>query len=70
MRQCPATCPLKLFYDLGTRNGQPTAAVQPPAPDQVCERWESWLAERGWPEITEAYWNRLVGYLAREHEEL
>jgi hypothetical protein len=68
MRQNSAVCPLKLFYDLGARQDR-SASVQPPGNDLVCDQWEAWLAERGWPEITEAYWNRLVAYLTREREE-
>jgi hypothetical protein len=69
MRRGPQTCPLKLFYDLGARLRNEALPVLPTSTDGVCSQWETWLAERGWPEITEAYWNRMVGHLAREQEE-
>jgi hypothetical protein len=69
MRRSPQTCPLKLFYDLGARLRADSASIQPPPTEAVCEQWETWHAERGWPEITEAYWHRMVGHLTREAEE-
>jgi hypothetical protein len=69
MRRCPSTCPLKLFYDLGARLRQESASIQPPPTEAVAGQWESWLAERDWPEVTESYWHRLVEYLSREQTE-
>jgi hypothetical protein len=69
MRRSPSTCPLKLFYDMGARLQPASTRIQPPSTDTVCDQWEAWLDERGWPEITEAHWHRLVNYLAREQDE-
>jgi hypothetical protein len=57
-------CPLNVF-GAGIEPWQAEAAqtgrADPLAP--VRAQWRQWLVERGWPEITEAYWRRMTAYL-------
>lgn len=59
----PYHCPLRILHDLGA---QPPGLPGPTPWDRLpisCAFWERWLQERGWPEITETYWHRLLAFL-------
>lgn len=53
--------------------GAPSPSGTPhPGPDPLASTWalwEQWLSERGWPEITECYWRRLVAFLQSERKQ-
>jgi hypothetical protein len=74
MSQCSTLCPLRLFHDLGQAKTTHQAGVHA-APgwfagpsEAICAQWERWLAERGWPEITEGFWHRLLTFLQAERD--
>jgi hypothetical protein len=66
--QNPFHCPLRVFHDLAPppqRGRTPSGWDRLPA---AAAFWERWLRERGWPEVTESYWHRLVAFLKAERQ--
>lgn len=67
----PLHCPLRLFHDLAPASTHPLASSFRQEPGSLASTWalwEQWLQERGWPEITECFWRRLVAFLQAEQE--
>jgi len=74
MSQRTAFCPLRLFHDVGQAQAPRQGGLRA-APgwfagpsEAICAQWERWLAERGWPEITEGFWHRLITFLQAERD--
>jgi hypothetical protein len=70
MASQPPYCPLRVFHDMGPRPSALAAIVGRERLTASWGCWERWLRERGWPEITECYWRRLISFLQRERERL
>jgi hypothetical protein len=62
----PLSCPLRVFHDLGPHPSSQASIVARERLTATWTRWERWLGERGWPEITETYWHRLLAFLQAE----
>jgi hypothetical protein len=74
MTQNAAFCPLRLFHEMGqalsprdARIGAAPGWITGPS-EAICAQWERWLAERGWPEIIESFWHRLLTFLRTERD--
>jgi hypothetical protein len=66
MPTAPHHCPLRVFHDLAPSNARASLGRERLAATWAA--WERWLQERGWPEITETYWHRLLTFLKTERE--
>jgi len=62
----PLYCPLRVFHDLGREQALQAAIVARERLTATWTTWERWLRDRGWPEITETYWHRLLAFLQAE----
>ena len=68
MTRHPSCCPLRLFHDLGQAGIQTLGPGMAGLPAMIRAQWARWLAERGWPEQTEAFWRRLLRFRQAERE--
>jgi hypothetical protein len=68
MTTAPVHCPLRVFHDLAPRPGRASSRLGRERLAATWIAWERWLRDRGWPEITETYWHRLLTFLRSERE--
>lgn len=64
----PLYCPLRVFHDMGPQPMRLAAIVGRERLNAGWACWQRMLRERGWPEITEGHWRRLVAFLQAERE--